>query len=710
MFFFSFFNILNHLKNKKNYNQRNNLFFCYHQILKMFRASKKVNEIVRELPVVGRQGLLSVGLVVLLILVAVVTWDDKNEEMAYYEALTIHSVHTEKALELIKQLDAERQESIRQLAGYENKTNLERLRKRTDETIHTVQDIYYTYGTELGFKNFIEVFSGKEFSYERSLLNWATVGQDRVMTIFSTQISSVSASVISSLRGTSAPRFKRAPLQLSTVGLNIGIATLRLLEALELKLLAASMNSTQNSTFYSDTITLRNTLTSRLALLTRITDGTLPADHKDFIDVTKQSSQWEALSSHWGTSGFHLSRGAVIGNKSHSTTLLKESIVSTLPKYIARIQERISDSEETASVTKRLCASLIGACACFAFLQACIIYSRGQSADLESTIKTEVQEMANIFNRIVEYTNHFSDFHLCIPLPPSAQVLTKLELTLMKCAAALKIVAPALPPTLFPHRYTPDENGECDMHRVMNRLPKHHKEYDYSLGPLLKQTDSQESKPIILMKVRTALGMKEIYRAIATYNLLWIHQLEDRDVGCFTKYVCLLEDMTILHCGLVHQIEGDRMICSFSSSHAGYSESTLACKSAIDVVMYVQQLNCRVSNIQVACAITYGRTISGNIGSNINPQQYQTHNECQSAASSEEVCSIFFLGWGEREKKKKNSLKHPPQSIFEHLRHMVIPWNWDPGWCFFKVCILAQLEFSVIHSSSLVLVNFHSNH
>eukprot|EP00756_Hemistasia_phaeocysticola_P004288 Hpha_TRINITY_DN12735_c0_g1::TRINITY_DN12735_c0_g1_i1::g.114519::m.114519 len=259
-----------------------------------------------------------------------------------------------------------------------------------------------------------------------------------------------------------------------------------------------------------------------------------------------------------------------------------------------------------------------------------------RNATFEQKKRTLLIGMLENLNRVSEYATHFSFFDLTVPHIAQGRRITPLEGTLMRAMAALKVVAPAITPTIFPERFhcETEAGGKkrpSPMEVMMNCLPGHAREASQSRAILLTEEDVNESRAIKQMCERARLGLTVREVTVMTVSTTFLHRLvteerETPDAGLkavdrhFPKFLSAVEQVVIHNNGLMHRLCADRLVCIWNAPRDVAQHQVQGCRAALQASAKLRVLTTPNSTFAtfdgatVATAVTTGEVVVGNVG------------------------------------------------------------------------------------------------
>ena len=288
-------------------------------------------------------------------------------------------------------------------------------------------------------------------------------------------------------------------------------------------------------------------------------------------------------------------------------------------RAVAREQVDVSIS----AVNEHFALDVVCAVLCVLFVLVLLVITaiRRKQRAFEQSQEAERVIMVDTVDRVAEYCHHFALFDLTVKLLPVEKMLTHLELTLMRCMAALKIAAPSLPAELFPERYIlkPREKNQaqremCDMELMMNQLPLNHT--DSSLMEVNAAAGGDAGlMTLAVMERRCKLGMKKVEGSFLTVAMTWVHVKVEALGGqpkYLHKYIALVEEIATTHRGLMHKVLGDRILCSWNVGSETANHPLLACQAGLAILPGKDRIE--ADEVHVASAVTHGHVMAGNCG------------------------------------------------------------------------------------------------
>ncbi|KAJ9458973.1 hypothetical protein DIPPA_30833 [Diplonema papillatum] len=580
---------------------------------------------VGELPMVGRLALLSMAPLTLVLTISFTDGAIQASKADEARQQQLHPQLIKRVRALVDGLEQE-QMAAAELVGNgtttRNATEFNSATKAADALLVEAVVFSYKSSEQRGTRSFGEVFPMNKLLELRSYVNLATVTPTEVLIGYGDVIKTAGRAVLTLEESKPWKKEETSPA-IATVCLLYAEATLRLhaavlalavnhtssasdggLELHQLEMEASGMNSV----FYDAFTTLAAADTKRrvASVLESAAWGTIIAERIRTANEFRFSTSLDVLGGDWRS-------GAA-----EATELLARSSQGLSDTAASDVDALVADVSFQGRVDIVLCAVAF----VFLLVLATLAGLRKRNADVESARKKALQLMVETVNRVAEYASHFSMFDLTVPMLPHGKTLTTLELALMRCMAGLKVVAPALPPELFPERYVIKNEKQCAMEVMMCQLPKHHTEIRGTLTKLLDKTDVTSSKAIVLMMERAKFGMRETEASLLTVSFTWLHDPVDDDASCnqpsmhknIGGYICLVEAATTRHNGLVHCLCGDRMISAWNVSLPIGNHPLLACKAALSILPGTANFQQPTTNLHVASAVTFGTVVVGNIG------------------------------------------------------------------------------------------------
>ena len=572
----------------------------------------RLQRIASGFPVVTKLWLLFLGPLTVILAVCVEDAIQKGNEESRRQAVAQAPAYMNHFESLIQSVTAERAAAM-QFLSTRNRTSLEEAHANTDaETAQMNRVLSRLTAEGVSSDSYTKSFSAKDIAHARSLTVSSNIPEKYVFYAYSEVIRNSLSAIFADFH--SSPK---GMLLTTQVSMSISNAYLKLEQAAFLH--ANSVAPTEvTASMRKRMLKLRVGRESYTELLEGvIPDGT-------YLDMIHDDAGYKEL----------LKRDVpeVRMNCSKAETGLAAEIVSLLDNAATEISESTVEHIDTSLDAITVHLSLDIACIIvlivFFAVQVAIMAVRRMNNSYEKDKSEELNAMIDTVDRIAEYSAYFAMFDLRVPLLPAGRTLTHLELTLMKCQAALKIVAPALPPELFPERYVVKQQTEniaqrdmCDMELMMNQLPPHHPDSVPVVHSTLREANS--AKATSLMTRRCKLGLQEQEGAFLTVSFSWLHSRVDNNNGQQPKYVepyiSLIENAVVTHEGLVHKLCGDRMLCSWNIASWVEESSLLACKAGLAILPATTPLY-KSNEIHVACAVTYGKVLAGNVGFSPNTQ------------------------------------------------------------------------------------------
>eukprot|EP01062_Namystynia_karyoxenos_P058931 TRINITY_DN50372_c0_g1_i1.p1 TRINITY_DN50372_c0_g1~~TRINITY_DN50372_c0_g1_i1.p1 ORF type:complete len:810 (+),score=316.20 TRINITY_DN50372_c0_g1_i1:91-2520(+) len=601
--------------------------------MKQEKAVPTLRDIIREMPVVYRLAVLTIA--PMLVVLAVAVSDRVMTELAGddLDESRLHPQFAGRLRAVLAELHAEHRATHQYLAGRANRSTLDAARAATDAEYERANAFYYAHAKVLNTEKYLENSNMHGLVHVRGLVdNGGAWDPTDVSLLYSNQRSGFVLQSWETLRGSQRDHEELDSHYVAYLGVSLAGAYFRLEQAAVAAKLGAATDQEDRE---ADAKWHR--YTAMRGLFLDLYTETAPASERDYIDSMLASREWQDLHRMEGelrqytvTPDAQAAAAAFdlqAWDDSHAQVLT--ALGDAHAGVVAAIIDGLDDAQKDLDTSAAIDVALI----CFTVWSVCVLgvfcWLQGRNAKREAKQRVHLIGMLENLNRVAEYASHMGFFDLQVPMLAKGRRITQQENVLMRAIGALKVVAPALSPSLFPERFfcrpvPGSRKMPCAHEMMMNCLPPYRSSMQQSRPGLLTEQDTEESEAIAQMVQRTRLGLTVRHASLATFSTSFLHRIVamekdgKEDAGLqnverhLPKYISTVEQVVIQYHGLLHRLCGDRLLCVWNAGKSCDKHQVMASRAGLQATARLRQLS--FEDMYIAAAITSGEVVVGNIG------------------------------------------------------------------------------------------------